>query len=41
MSKEEREMYEVGARAAGMTLDKYMDEARKTAALMSQSAPKH
>jgi signal peptide peptidase SppA len=41
MSKEEREMYEISARAAGLSLEKYMEEAKKTAALMSQSAPKH
>jgi hypothetical protein len=34
-------MYEISARAAGLSLEKYMEEAKKTAALMSQSAPKH
>lgn len=42
MSKEEREMYETSARSIGLTLEKFLEESKKTAARMApRIAPRH
>jgi capsid assembly protease len=41
MTKEEREMYEAGARAAGTTIEKFMASAKEVATKIAAGAPRH